>query len=443
MLSLTSPNRSLVGCVLSGLLLCSTAAAQPSVSLDLTAHVDSIIAGMPSGNGTNTYQAPSSSQQSEWRTMIDLLMAGDLAQAGAKATPLGYRLIRITDTGTIPSRDYLVVERSPGGPNYWGTYVFAVSPLRPRLIIQSPHPLYDSRTGAQGWHVFITTAARVFFISGAHRCNSSLFTPCDGWTTSCGSDYEPHRRSDQPHVVDGMFQITTAALLAAVDSCVFIQPHGFAKQSTDPDIIMSNGTRIVPPPGQDHLARLRDNLRAVDPTLTFKVAHIDTAWTRLIATTNTQGRLINGSPSPCNVEASSSTGRFLHLEQKYSGLRDTKQNWGKLAQAVALTFPVAPTTVAETTPSGFALSQNYPNPFNPATTIQYSVGASASGAAPTRVRLVIYDVLGRESAVVADGIRPAGTYTASWEAAGFPTGVYVCRLTAGESTASIRMLLIR
>jgi hypothetical protein len=433
----------------------------------MTAHIDSIIAGMPVGAGTNEYQAPTVSQQTEWRSMMDLLLAGDLAQAGTKAAGLGYRLIRYTDTGALPVRDYHVIEREPAGANHWGTFVFAISPARSRLVIQSPHPRYDTRTGAQGWYVFSTASARAFFLSGTHRCNSSLFSTCDGTTPTCSDDYTAYRRSDQPHVVDGTFQITTAAMLAAVDSCVFIQPHGFSKLSTDPDIIMSNGTRKAPPAGQDHLARLRDNLLVVDPSLTFKLAHIDVTWTRLIATTNTQGRIINRSPSPCNTEAASATGRFLHLEQKLTGLRDTKANWGKLAQAVVLTFPETPAGVDGTLPSGFALEQNYPNPFNPSTTIRYSVGPAAgtigdgdaaSGitgtaragnatagtrAAERRVKLAVYDVLGREVAVLVNGTGTMGTFSVTWDAAGSPSGVYYYRLTAGASAATRTMLLLK
>ncbi len=430
--------------------LIQTLAAQPSLSLDLTAHIDSIIAGMPSGNGNDQYQSPGSTQRADWRTMMDMLLADDLINAGTKADALGYRLIRYTDTGTNPMRDYLVVEKTPAGVNYWGTYVFALAPRRPRVVIQSPHGLYDSKTGAEGWYVFTTAGARAFFLNGTHRCNSSVFSVCSGTTTACSDSSAPYRLSDQAHTVDGMFQITTAAMLAAVDSSVFLQPHGFAKLSSDPDIIMSNGTQKTPPAGQDHLLRIRDNLLLVDPTLTFKVAHIDLTWTRLIATTNTQGRLINGSSNPCTNSASSASGRFLHLEQKYSGLRDTKQNWGKLAQAVVLTFPETPTGVAPETPSRFALQQNFPNPFNPATVIRYAVGSDirrlddgGENAGSGWVRLAVYDLLGQEVALLVNERKSPGTYQIPWNATGLPTGVYVCRMTAGESVASVKMLLMK
>ncbi|KAB2847050.1 MAG: T9SS type A sorting domain-containing protein, partial [Melioribacteraceae bacterium] len=95
----------------------------------------------------------------------------------------------------------------------------------------------------------------------------------------------------------------------------------------------------------DYLSTLKTNLLNEDNTLTFKIAHIDTEWTELIATTNTQGRLINGSPNPCNQSSSSNTGRFLHIEQAYDGLRNSESNWNKLSNAIAATFSSDPLPV--------------------------------------------------------------------------------------------------
>ena len=73
-------------------------------------------------------------------------------------------------------------------------------------------------------------------------------------------------------------------------------------------------------------------------------------------------------------------------------------------------------------PVEFSLGQNYPNPFNPSTEIRYQL---ASGG---RAMLTIHNLLGQEVARLADVDRPAGYYSAHWEAAGVPTGVYYARL---------------
>ena len=89
-----------------------------------------------------------------------------------------------------------------------------------------------------------------------------------------------------------------------------------------------------------------------------------------------------------------------------------------------------------------ALAQNYPNPFNPSTIISYSVSAKST------VRLAVYDLLGREVALLVNGQQPQGEYAISFDGSGLASGVYLCRLsvtgeagTAFESTR--RMLLLR
>jgi hypothetical protein len=88
-------------------------------------------------------------------------------------------------------------------------------------------------------------------------------------------------------------------------------------------------------------------------------------------------------------------------------------------------------------PSAFALRQNYPNPFNPTTSIDYDLPASSY------VRLAVFDMLGREVIRLQDGDQHAGSYTATFDAASLPSGVYFCRLTAGERIATQKMLLMK
>jgi hypothetical protein len=98
------------------------------------------------------------------------------------------------------------------------------------------------------------------------------------------------------------------------------------------------------------------------------------------------------------------------------------------------------TSVAEagaTTPETFALSQNYPNPFNPSTSISYQLPATA------KVDLRVYDVLGREVAVLASGVQNAGEHTVKFDAISLSTGVYFYRLSAGSAMETKKMLLMK
>ncbi|MFN0156603.1 MAG: agmatine deiminase family protein [Bacteroidota bacterium] len=75
-------------------------------------------------------------------------------------------------------------------------------------------------------------------------------------------------------------------------------------------------------------------------------------------------------------------------------------------------------------PFVFGLEQNYPNPFNPATSIRFRLPHSAE------VTLKVFDVLGREIAVVFEGSIEAGAHTAIWTPTGLASGVYYYRLSA-------------
>ena len=88
-------------------------------------------------------------------------------------------------------------------------------------------------------------------------------------------------------------------------------------------------------------------------------------------------------------------------------------------------------------PQSFSLSQNYPNPFNPTTTISYQLPIT------NHVALKVYDVLGREVAVLVNEMKNAGTYSVQWNASQFSSGVYILTMSAGNFTATKKILLMR
>jgi mannan endo-1,4-beta-mannosidase len=95
-------------------------------------------------------------------------------------------------------------------------------------------------------------------------------------------------------------------------------------------------------------------------------------------------------------------------------------------------------------PAGFRLEQNFPNPFNPSTTITYHVGAGR-GQDPEarRVRLSVYDLLGREVASLVNEVKSPGTYVARFDAARLAAGAYVCRMSAGGLVQARTMLFVK
>lgn len=88
-------------------------------------------------------------------------------------------------------------------------------------------------------------------------------------------------------------------------------------------------------------------------------------------------------------------------------------------------------------PSHFSISQNYPNPFNPSTVIKFQV------ANYSNVKLIVLDALGRELTAIVDEQLTAGTYEVNWNADKFSSGVYYYKLTAGDYTATKKMILLK
>lgn len=91
------------------------------------------------------------------------------------------------------------------------------------------------------------------------------------------------------------------------------------------------------------------------------------------------------------------------------------------------------------------LEQNYPNPFNPTTSIRYQVPAPSGveGPGANNVTLAVYDVLGREVAVLVDERKPAGNFNVTFDGARLSSGIYIYRLIAGSFVQSRRMILLK
>ena len=91
----------------------------------------------------------------------------------------------------------------------------------------------------------------------------------------------------------------------------------------------------------------------------------------------------------------------------------------------------------ESIPSSYTLSSPYPNPFNPATSVEFSVPVAS------HVRVIVYDVLGREVATLADGRFEPGTFRAVWDASRSASGMYVVVMQAGDQRIMSKAVLVK
>jgi photosystem II stability/assembly factor-like uncharacterized protein len=95
----------------------------------------------------------------------------------------------------------------------------------------------------------------------------------------------------------------------------------------------------------------------------------------------------------------------------------------------------------------YSLSQNYPNPFNPSTNIKFQIplsrGVSADGGRGVSVRLLVYDLLGREIQTLVNQQLQPGSYNVDWDASNYPSGVYFYKLESNGFVESKKMVLIK
>lgn len=89
------------------------------------------------------------------------------------------------------------------------------------------------------------------------------------------------------------------------------------------------------------------------------------------------------------------------------------------------------------TVNSYNLSQNYPNPFNPVTNINFSIPENGF------VKIIVFDILGKEVATLVNSEKPAGNYRIMFDASELNSGIYFYKITAGDFTDVKKMLLVK
>ncbi len=118
---------------------------------------------------------------------------------------------------------------------------------------------------------------------------------------------------------------------------------------------------------------------------------------------------------------------------------DSREN-ATAANRPTLTVTYTTSTSVEqntSNPNRFSLEQNYPNPFNPSTVIRYSIPVSE------HVSLKVFDLLGKEIAILVNETKAAGSFSQEWDASGLPSGIYFYRLQSGNNVSTKKLLLTK
>ncbi|MBX7044018.1 MAG: T9SS type A sorting domain-containing protein [Ignavibacteria bacterium] len=152
---------------------------------------------------------------------------------------------------------------------------------------------------------------------------------------------------------------------------------------------------------------------------------------------NTIYRSTNGAASWTNAFVSG-TAVFQDLDFAV-GLNGCSVGWavGNAGVIAKMENLVGITTTSSEVPSSYLLKQNYPNPFNPTTNITFALPKAGD------VTLKVYDMSGKEVAVLVNEFKNAGSYLVGFNAANLPSGAYFYRIISGGFVETKKMMLVK
>ena len=201
----------------------------------------------------------------------------------------------------------------------------------------------------------------------------------------------------------------------------------------------------IPNPGDTVLIKVvirNDGSTATAPAITATLSTEDTSVTEILSYRPNYGNLAPGAMSTTEgyywivIKPNSPANRDIKLDLSISSSgvafwKDTLNlRVGDLIDNVTLPGK-------SISPSSYSLSDNFPNPFNPSTKIQFTIHHSRFTS------LKVFDLLGREVATLVNEELKQGSYQVTWDAAGFPSGVYFYRLEAGQFAETRKLVLVR
>lgn len=121
----------------------------------------------------------------------------------------------------------------------------------------------------------------------------------------------------------------------------------------------------------------------------------------------------------------------------YAGLSGNKEGVWKRSLAEIIRV----TSLSTEVPDKYKLFQNYPNPFNPSTNIKYQI--TSHGGSSTNVKLIIFDILGKEVTTLVNENQGAGTYEVTFDGSYLPSGVYFYQLKTDNVLLTKKLILIK
>ena len=318
----------------------AAAACAIDTTTSLLDEMSAIVAAMRAGGGAGSAAVvlPIATDRDAFASRVLRILRGD--ESAACALPPSYRLVHVTDPDGGAMRLIAEVDATarPTPALYWGSFAAPRAPSASRaLVLEAPHPLFDTNTELEAAAVFARTHARYLLVAGAHRCADSEASTCVGTTSACGPT-GPYRESDAAHTARLPFHAIHAALSDTEGTLVFLQLHGNTQSC--PSALLSDGSGTWSDVGPTGM--LAAALTTGGIALGRCGVDYPTSGCNLCGTDNVQARASAGAVDACTTRGTH-YGRVVHLEQLAS-LRATPSagvpGYAPLVDAVSAAFPL-------------------------------------------------------------------------------------------------------
>ncbi|BCX49173.1 conserved hypothetical protein [Haloferula helveola] len=351
---MTPPSRSILGFLLAA----SAAGAVPILieSGDLQAEINAH--PIPSAASSDKYRLPTNQEMTAFRAALQHILDGDLQAAADAAVDANYDVVSYTDN---VSSDVFALLREKNSNQHWGGfYAIDLTPER-ELVVQCPHPLYDG-VRVPATDLFFDTNAVGFLLAGTHRNNSPTESNCDG---DLGGD--PYRISDMAHAPESLFQAAHEVIEAHFDTTVSLSFHGMAEGTDPADVSISNGTptEFIGNSLSRSLATRMNEILGAAMDSRVAVSHQEPGQDpALSGSTNTQGRVTNGSTEPCQTPALFAIfpERFIHMECDPDVRDGDPANWAFIIQTLNEQVPLFSDPDADLPTGDLVITEILPNP---------------------------------------------------------------------------------
>lgn len=283
---------------------------------------------------------------------------GDWCGVQTAAAAAGYALARYYDTTS--GRWFLYgYDTTTAGQAYFFVNLYA----KRNIVVECPHTGFETYTDLEGTQIFLALACRALLINGEHRCSAAATAACGGTTTVCGGFY---RQSDVCHDPSNTFHLLHKGYSNLDAVTKFVQLHGMTGGAYDYAEVGDGTTNDYDPSSVS--VTFASNLMGYVPTPTAVLAcqgYVGNPPSDLCATDNIQGRYTNNpSGNECTTGTTTSSGRFVHVEQILA-LRGSTPTagwyWGEVRDALRDTWPACNLSNGATDCSLGPAQTPYPN----------------------------------------------------------------------------------